>query len=76
MKYLMIALIRFYQMAISPWLGQRCRFYPSCSSYSIEALQRHGVFRGSLLALARVFKCHPFHPGGLDPVPVKNKDFR
>lgn len=62
-------LIRGYQLAISPMLGNRCRFYPSCSEYSMEALRRHGFFRGLWLAVRRLGHCHPWHPGGFDPVP-------
>ena len=62
-------LIRGYQLAISPMLGNRCRFYPSCSEYSMEALRRHGLFRGVWLTMRRVGHCHPWHPGGFDPVP-------
>lgn len=62
-------LIRAYQLLVSPWLGARCRFYPSCSHYALEALQIHGSLRGSWLSLARLARCHPFHPGGYDPVP-------
>ena len=62
-------LIRGYQLAISPMLGNRCRFYPSCSEYSMEALRRHGLFRGLWLTVRRVGRCHPWHPGGFDPVP-------
>ena len=62
-------LIRVYQLAISPMLGNRCRFYPSCSEYSMEALRRHGLFRGLWLTVRRVGRCHPWHPGGFDPVP-------
>lgn len=65
----LIGVIRVYQYAISPMLGRSCRFYPSCSEYSIEALRRHGAIRGSWLALRRVGRCHPWHPGGHDPVP-------
>lgn len=68
----LILLICFYQKAISPWLGRRCRFYPSCSNYCIEALRRHGMVCGLWLGLKRICKCHPFHPGGHDPVPKKN----
>ena len=62
-------LIRAYQYAISPMLGNRCRFHPSCSDYAIEALDRHGFARGVWLAIRRVGRCHPWHPGGYDPVP-------
>jgi len=58
-----------YQRVISPLFGQRCRFYPSCSSYAREAIEIHGAGRGSWLALRRLGRCHPFHPGGFDPVP-------
>jgi putative membrane protein insertion efficiency factor len=58
-----------YRLAISPLLGPRCRFYPSCSSYALEALERHGAGRGLWLALCRILRCHPWHPGGYDPVP-------
>lgn len=69
-----IFLIRFYQKAISPWLGQRCRFHPSCSNYCIEALLRHGMVCGLWLGMKRICKCHPFHPGGYDPVPNNKND--
>ncbi|HUW36042.1 MAG TPA: membrane protein insertion efficiency factor YidD [Rhodocyclaceae bacterium] len=65
----LIALIRIYRYAISPLLGNRCRFYPSCSEYAVEALQRHGPVTGLWLAIRRVARCHPWHPGGFDPVP-------
>jgi uncharacterized protein len=64
-----IALIRVYQLVISPMLGPRCRFVPTCSTYAIEAIQLHGVLKGSFLAVKRIVKCHPGHPGGIDPVP-------
>ena len=63
------ALIRAYQVALSPLLGPRCRFAPSCSSYAAEALAVHGAVRGSWLAVRRIARCHPFHPGGFEPVP-------
>lgn len=62
-------LLRGYQYAISPLLGRSCRFYPSCSDYTVEAIERHGALRGSVLGLKRVMRCHPWHPGGFDPVP-------
>ncbi len=62
-------LIRAYRYAVSPWLGQNCRFHPSCSVYAEQALDRHGLFRGAGLALKRLCRCHPWHPGGYDPVP-------
>lgn len=64
-------MIRFYQRAISPMLGSNCRFYPTCSSYTYEAIEKHGALKGILLGSKRILKCHPFHPGGYDPVPEK-----
>ncbi|AMO38085.1 Putative membrane protein insertion efficiency factor [Thauera humireducens] len=69
MKTVLIALLRFYRYAISPMLGRNCRFHPTCSEYAIEAVQRHGALRGGWLAAKRVGRCHPFNPGGYDPVP-------
>ncbi len=63
-------LIRSYQRLLSPLLGPRCRFYPTCSHYALEAIERHGAARGSILALRRLLRCHPLHPGGYDPVPA------
>jgi len=63
------ALIAAYRYTLSPLLGRSCRFFPSCSEYAMEALERHGALRGSWLALRRVARCHPWHPGGYDPVP-------
>lgn len=63
------ALVVAYRRWISPALPARCRFYPSCSAYALEALTRHGAWRGTGLAVRRVLRCHPFHPGGYDPVP-------
>ena len=71
MKSLLIALVRFYQYVISPLIGPRCRFQPTCSQYAVEALQRHGAWRGGWLTLRRLGRCHPLHPGGFDPVPDK-----
>ncbi|MBV2234478.1 MAG: membrane protein insertion efficiency factor YidD [Sterolibacterium sp.] len=69
MTYPLLGLVRCYRYCISPFLGRNCRFYPSCSEYAEEALQRHGALRGTTLALRRVCRCHPWHPGGFDPVP-------
>ena len=68
-KSCLLLVIRFYQKLISPLLPQACRFYPSCSEYSRESIIRHGVVRGVSLTFVRLGKCHPFHPGGYDPVP-------
>ena len=70
-----MAVIRAYQVFISPLLGQNCRFYPSCSCYAHQALKTHGLTKGSLLAIKRISKCHPFNEGGIDHVPsAKQKD--
>lgn len=69
MKSLLLLLLRAYQLCVSPFLGQNCRFHPSCSSYAQQAIATHGALRGGLLAGRRLCKCHPWHPGGLDPVP-------
>ncbi|HET7922777.1 MAG TPA: membrane protein insertion efficiency factor YidD [Gammaproteobacteria bacterium] len=74
MRSLLIALIRAYQLVISPLLGPRCRFYPSCSAYAIEAIAQHGALRGGWLSLKRLLRCHPLHPGGVDPVPGARHD--
>ena len=65
----LVSLIRGYQRFISPALPPTCRFYPSCSQYALEAVRRYGALRGSWLAARRLSRCHPFHPGGVDPVP-------
>jgi uncharacterized protein len=62
-------LVRLYQRFIGPGLPPACRFYPSCSEYAVQALGRHGAGRGAWLTLRRLMRCHPFHPGGVDPVP-------
>ncbi len=69
MKALLLLMLRGYQYAIRPMLGANCRFYPSCSDYAREAIERHGALKGACLALRRVARCHPYHPGGFDPVP-------
>ncbi len=69
MKKLLLGVIGVYRYGISPMLGRNCRFHPSCSEYAAEAVAEHGALRGSWLALKRVACCHPFHPGGYDPVP-------
>lgn len=73
MQRFLIILIRFYQRAISPYLGSNCRFYPTCSAYAIQALQQHGSLKGVWLILRRIAKCHPFHPGGVDHVPPASR---
>jgi len=69
MTRILILLVRVYQWLISPLIGPRCRFYPSCSHYTVEALSRHGLLRGGFYAARRIACCHPWHPGGFDPVP-------
>ncbi|MCA0988767.1 membrane protein insertion efficiency factor YidD [Guptibacillus algicola] len=71
MKRLAMLLIRGYQKLISPLTPPSCRFYPSCSHYSLESYQKHGFLRGTWFTVKRISKCHPFHPGGFDPVPDK-----
>jgi hypothetical protein len=73
MQKILTLLIRGYQLFISPWLGSHCRFYPSCSEYTLIAIQTHGAFYGLILGLKRILRCHPWHPGGYDPVPEKRK---
>jgi putative membrane protein insertion efficiency factor len=74
MKALLLILLRAYKLGISPFLGQNCRFYPSCSDYAADAIRQHGVVRGGVLATNRLCNCHPWHPGGLDPVPAKSSE--
>ena len=66
-------LIKFYQRRISPLFGPKCRYYPTCSQYALEALEKHGVIKGSLLAIRRLMRCNIFFPGGVDPVPPKKE---
>jgi len=68
-KRILIFFLRIYQYAISPFLGRNCRFYPSCSEYAVEAVQKYGALRGGWMGLKRVCRCHPWNPGGVDPVP-------
>lgn len=70
-RKLMIGLIRFYQIVISPLKPPSCRFYPTCSHYGLEAIRRFGAIKGGWLTIKRILKCHPLHPGGMDPVPEK-----
>jgi hypothetical protein len=69
MKALLLFMLRAYQYAIRPLMGANCRFFPSCSDYACEAVERHGAAKGGWLAARRVARCHPYHPGGYDPVP-------
>lgn len=69
MKYIVLFLIRSYKKTLSPLLGQHCRFFPSCSDYAHEAITKYGLVKGLYLGLKRLLKCHPLHPGGVDPVP-------
>ena len=69
MKALLLLLLRAYQYAIRPLMGANCRFYPSCSDYAREAIERHGAAKGFWLGTRRILRCHPYHPGGYDPVP-------
>jgi len=71
MRKILVKLIRGYRLVLSPWMGNQCRFYPTCSVYAEQAIHRHGSLKGSWLAGARLLKCHPWHPGGIDPVPEK-----
>ncbi|MHB1532428.1 membrane protein insertion efficiency factor YidD [Acidithiobacillus sp.] len=69
MRHLLIYFVRAYQYLLSPFLGRSCRYYPTCSEYACQALARYGVIKGSWLAIKRIGRCHPWHPGGVDPVP-------
>jgi putative membrane protein insertion efficiency factor len=67
-KSILVSLIRFYQLCISPLLGKNCRYYPTCSQYAIEAIEKKGIVHGLWLAVKRICRCHPWHDGGYDPV--------
>jgi len=73
MKYLFIGLVRLYQLVISPWMPNSCRYHPTCSQYSIEAFRKHGALKGLWLTIKRVGSCHPWSKGGHDPVPEQKK---
>lgn len=74
MRTLLKSLVHAYRWLISPLLGPSCRFYPSCSAYALEALERFGALKGSWLSIRRIGRCHPWHPGGYDPVPGHHCD--
>lgn len=69
MKAVALILIRAYQLTLSPLLGRHCRYHPTCSAYASEAITKHGFLRGTALGIRRLLRCHPFHEGGIDPVP-------
>jgi len=69
MKQIVLLLIRGYSKIISPLIGHHCRFYPTCSTYTYEAIEKYGLLKGMFLGIKRLLRCHPFHPGGVDPVP-------
>ena len=75
MQRLLMALVRGYRLMLSPWLGSACRFEPTCSAYSLEALERHGAAMGSYLTVRRLARCHPWCQGGRDPVPARPRLF-
>ncbi|ARQ07563.1 membrane protein insertion efficiency factor YidD [Macrococcoides canis] len=74
MKQLLLGLIKFYRKYISPMTPPACRFHPTCSQYGLEAIETHGAMKGAYLTVKRILKCHPFHPGGFDPVPPKKDE--
>lgn len=73
MGRILIWIVRMYQLLISPVIGPHCRFYPSCSHYSIEAIEHFGLVVGIILSIRRILRCHPWHPGGFDPIPLKKR---
>jgi len=74
MKHLLISLVRIYQKTVSRVIPPRCRFYPSCSDYTVEAIDKHGIVYGLWLSLRRICRCHPWNPGGVDPVPDRKQE--
>lgn len=76
MKKVMLGIIRFYRKHISPLFPPRCKYYPTCSSYALEAIEVHGAFKGGIMALLRLLRCNPLFKGGYDPVPPKEHDLR
>lgn len=75
MKTLLLFVIRGYRLIFSPWVGGQCRFHPTCSVYAEQAISQFGVWRGLWLAVRRIGKCHPWHPGGIDPVPASENKY-
>ncbi len=74
MKYLLIGIVRLYQLIISPYLPSSCRYHPTCSQYGIEALRKHGAIKGGWLTIKRIARCHPWSKGGIDPVPKSKQE--
>ena len=74
MKWLLVRFIKIYRFVLSPWVGNQCRFHPTCSYYAEEAINKQGVIKGGYLMFARLLKCHPWHAGGFDPVPDIHSD--
>jgi hypothetical protein len=71
MQRLLLVLIRVYRLLLSPWFGNQCRFHPTCSFYAEDAIRQHGTLRGAWLTVRRIGRCHPWHPGGIDPAPPR-----